>query len=327
MKFFRSLIPAILCIGAMFAADKPLHLDVLAVGNSYDRNMEKQFPQWVKNSGKGHSLHLQVIYMGGGSLEEHCQSVDELSGVAPAKHGKTRQQEIPLLAALNQRNWDYVTLHQVSWKAFLPKTYEPFLSRLANLVHREAPEARIALYQTWSYRFDHDLYRNNPKLTPENVQQKVIETYEALSARYKFPVIPVGEVFARVLKERPCSRDPNFDYKNPPAGALPNEQNSLHVGAFLFHNKQLRMDPSHAGKVGEYLIGGVWYAVLYDEKASDNPYRPDFISEDDARYYKRVIDEVVGNRRLAPPEPKTTDKPKKDYSAQIEALKKLKLKR
>jgi|GEM_PF-3001525 len=72
--------------GALFAADTPLHLNVLAVGDSYDRNMPNFIPQYLKNSGKGHTLDITVIYMGGSSLEDHWRSVLELSGKAPAAH-------------------------------------------------------------------------------------------------------------------------------------------------------------------------------------------------------------------------------------------------
>ena len=325
MKSKYLLQLALWCITCVaIAADKPLHLNILAVGNSYDNNMSQQFPKWVEHSGKGHTLDLTIIYMGAGSLKEHWESVLELSGKAPAAHAKTRQQKIPLLSALNSRNWDYVTLHQYSMHSPYIKTYEPYLGNLVGLVKEYAPEARIAFYQTWAYRPDHDLFKRKD-ITPESMQQGIIDTYHALSRRYRFPVIPVGEAFQRIAKERPFERDPDFDYKNPPKGKLPNEKNSLHAGAFLDKKTgKLRIDPSHAGVVGQYVIGGIWYAMLYDEDPVGNAWRPDGMSEEDAQYYQKIISEITRGRRLSPPKAKDTEKPRIDFSKEEAALKKLK---
>ncbi len=325
IPFLSVFLCAIALCAPLRAAEAPKHLSVLAVGNSYDQDMSQQFPKWVEHSGKGHTLDLTLICMGGSSLEEHWQSVVELAGKAPAPHKKTKQQKMPLLLALNSRNWDYVTLHQVSWKSLYLDSYEPFLGDLVGQVKKYAPEAQIAFYQTWAYRPDHGFFQEKG-ITAQEMQNAIVESYRELSKRYGFPVIPVGEVFLRATTERPFEKDPNFDYANPPAGKLPAEKNSLHVGAMLDKNGKLKFDPSHAGIAGDYIIGGVWYAVLYGEDPIGNTWRPKGMSEEDALYYQKIISEVTEGRRLSAPSDKSKMAPKEkiDFSKAEAILKKLK---
>jgi len=85
-------------------------------------------------------------------------------------------------------------------------------------------------------------------------------------------------------------------------------------------------NPSHAGVVGQFIIGGVYYAVFYNEDPRLNTYKPEGMSDEDAAFYRGIINEVTQGRRLPPPSDKGKLPPKKkpDFSKEEGALQALK---
>lgn len=307
------------------AADPaPRHLSVLAVGNSYAGNA-RLFPEWVKGSGKGHTVHFQRLVMGGSSLDHHRQAVVELSGKAPAAHKKTAMLEMPLGTALNGRNWDYVTLQQVFPISADARTYEPSLGNLIAYIKTYAPEAQVVFYQTWTYRQDDAYYAKKPTPTRAQMIQSIIDATALYAKKYGMPIIPAGEGMRNAERARPLRTDPDFNYKNPPSdGNGPKEKNSLYKGWITTKDGRKKLDTVHAGIVGEYIIGGIWYAVLFDESPIGNQYRPAGMSEADALFCQKIVDDVTKGRRLPAPAAKTAPKNKVDFSKDEAALKRLK---
>ena len=319
-----SHILVLLCMlsAALCAADKPRHLNVLAVGNSYTGNTS-MFPKWVEGSGKGHTLNYKRIMIGGATLEEHWQSVVMLEGGPAAKHSKTGSLSQPLVSALNEQNWDYVGFQHAFPQTASLSTYEPYLGNLLGLVKKYAPEAQPFFYQTWVFREDNKLYREK-KIDREEIKKAVIEAGNLAAKKYGLPVIPAGEAIFRAEADFPFVRDPNFKYENPPtSGKGPKGEKSLYKGWTKWRNIMLE-DNVHMGVVGCYIVGGVWYAMLYDEKALGNSFIPDGMTKKEARLCQKIIDEVTAGRHFPAPSVKSEPKPKLDFSKQEAILAKIK---
>lgn len=315
------LLCGILCAG-LCAADKPLHLNVLALGNSYTGNTAF-FPAWVKGSGKGHTLTYERLIIGGATLEEHWQSVVMLEGGEAAKHPKTGSLSQPFVSALNAQNWDYVALQQAFPQTADIATYEPYLGNLLGLVKKYAPEAQPFFYQTWVFREDNKLYKN-PKNNREAMKQAVIDAGNLAAKKYGIPVMPTGEVLFKAETTFPFVRDPNFNYAEPPTtGKGPKGERSLYAGWRKWHDIMLE-DNVHMGVIGSYIVGGVWYAMLYDEKAEGNTFIPKGMTQADALACQKIIDEATAGRHFPAPQAKTAEKPKQDFSKQEAILAKIK---
>ncbi len=321
-KIITSLLLTFSACLCLFAADKARHLNVLAVGNSYTGNTS-MFPNWVEGSGKGHTLTYERIMIGGSTLEEHWQSVVMLDGGEAAKHNKTGSISKPLVMALNERNWDYVSLQHAFPQTAKISTYEPYLGNLLGLVKQYAPEAQPFFYQTWVFREDNKLYKNS-KMDREEFKKAVIEASQSVAKKYAIPVMPVGEVLFKAEADFPFVRDPNFDYDNPPtSGKGPQGEKSLYAGWKKWRDIMLE-DNVHTGLIGNYIVGGVWYAMLYDEKAVGNKFIPEGMSRKDALTCQRIIDEMTKGRHFPAPIPKTQEKPKQDFSKQQAILAQIK---
>ena len=312
---------AVCCTAAFLnAADKPLHLNVLAVGNSYTGNTD-MFPKWVAGSGKGHTLTYERMMIGGATLDEHWQSVVMLDGGAPAKHPKTGSLSRPLVAALGAQNWDYVVFQQAFPHSANPRTYEPYLGNLLGLAKRYAPEATPLFYQTWVFREDNKLYRDpHTKLDREGFKKAVVEAGNAAAAKHKMGVIPAGEALFAAEADFPFVRDPNFDYENPPTkGVGPKGETSLYRGWCKWRDIMLE-DNVHLGVAGRYIVGGIWYAVLYGEKAEGNAFVPEGLTPQAARLCQQIVDRIATGRQLPRPALKSDEKPPCDFSKQQAAL-------
>lgn len=109
---------------------------------------------------------------------------------------------VSLKEALLNRDWDVITVQQVSQEAPFFDTYIPYLDELAKFIRRLAPKAKIVLQQTWAYeqgshRLNEELkYRDQMDMLSDIV--KAYKTAaEHIGADY---IIPSGEVFGAMLQ-------------------------------------------------------------------------------------------------------------------------------
>ena len=119
--------------------------------------------------------------------------------------------------------------------------------------------AEVALYMTHAYVEPHRLY--DPKMI-----DKIVETYVGTGNSINAFVIPVGLAFQRAYEQRP---------------------------EIVLHKT---FDGSHPSLLGTYLAACVVYASIYQRPAVDIHYTYfGAVSEDDARFLRRIADETVGD--------------------------------
>ncbi len=204
---------------------------------------------------------------------------------------------------LKSRRWDYVTLQQASLKSHDLATYQPYADKLAQLIHKHAPQAQLLLHQTWAYRVDDPRFKQPAAKPGEPITQDAM--YRGLSAAYheiarqlNASIISVGEAFHLADTDprwgfRP-DRGFNFEAARPPA--LPDQSRSLHVG-WRWQQKngssQLTIDGHHANTAGEYLGACVWYEVLYDQSVVGNPFIPAGMDTDFAHFLQQTAHRAV----------------------------------
>lgn len=282
---------------------------LLTIGNSFAENA-LSFLEPLADSTGAVRFEVGRANLGGCSLEKHWNLA-----VYTEKHPEYgtyrlwtdpdgRPREAPLQEALAIRPWDVVTLQQVSAKSWRPETFQPFLGRLHDLVRRLAPQARIFLHQTWAYRSDSAFLPQNA-LTQELMFERIRAAYERYAAELGCGILPSGEAVqqARRTPGRAFSwPEPDFDYQNAPAPALPRQEHSLAVGWYWVINgsaegiPEMRLDANHLNARGCYLAGCVWLESLAGVDARTASFVPPEIDADTAAFLRATAHDVCQGR-------------------------------
>ena len=163
--------------------------------------------------------------------------------------------KVSLKEALLNRDWDVVTLQQVSKAAPYYDTYNPYLKMLVETVRLFVPKAKIVLHQTWAYEQNSELLNEFLKYNDyKDMLQDVVESYKKaaddICADY---IIPSGELFDSLL------------------------ENGI---------EKIHRDTFHASLgLGRYSLGLIWYKFLTGKDISkisfndfDEEISPEYIS-------------------------------------------------
>jgi hypothetical protein len=217
-------------------AGKPIR--ILFVGNSYTyfNDLPAMLAALAKAGSQRPVEHASET-PGGWSLEQHWKSGKTVKRIADGK-------------------WDYVVLQEQSTR---PLTDRKLLFEYAAKFDPEIKNsgAKTLLYQTWA--------RQN---APEK-QGELSRAYFDLGNELGAKVVPVGEAWARAIKE-----DPKV---------------ALYSA-----------DKSHPAKTGTYLAACVFYAVLYGRSPEGLPGDVVGLSEADARKLQVVAWRAVQDRTNLP---------------------------
>lgn len=291
-----SALALLLCLPAPARAEGRT-VRLLTIGNSFSRNATNHLDDLAKAG--GHTLVHRPIVVGGASLELHAtrarkHEADPADKAGLYTNGRSLKDE--LLAD----KWDFVTIQQASVKSHDPATYQPFADWLAASIAQHAPTAKLLVHQTWAYRVDDPRFTKpsgkpgEPK-TQEEMYRGLANAYRGLAKTLGAGLLPVGDAFFLADTDaawgfRP---DANFDPKSATRPALPVQTHSLHVGWRWVNPKEggevrLTMDGHHANLAGEYLGACVWYEVLLGESAVGNPYVPEGIAPEYARFLQET---------------------------------------
>lgn len=239
-------------------------MNILCIGNSFSQDASRYLHQIARADG----VELTVInlYIGGCSLEHHFRN---MMGDAPkyefSINGYSTGFFVSIKEALLSRQWDIVTMQQVSHKSVDYATFQPFLNELSAYVRKYAPTAKQYLHQTWAYQPDCE--RMTVTLgypTHEDMYLAIRKAYEEAAASISADfVIPSGALMDLLLKR----------------------------GIERIHR-----DPIHASLgTGRYALGLLWYKALTGNSVIGNPFR-DFdesLSDREIEWIQSCVTEIL----------------------------------
>ncbi len=276
-------------------------ISVLTVGNSFADNALNFLPALAEAADR--DLVAVRANLGGCTFERHWKHVEAFEKDPTSKLGSPYANGTKSLdGLLRSREWDFVTIQQVSFKSHDLETYQPYADNLYHYIKERAPKAKILVHQIWAYRVD------DPRFVPANqgiqphthqeMYEQVRTAYHAFADKWDLDILPSGDaMFAADTDPKWGFRpDLEFDFKNAKPPALPDQSHSLHRGwSWVKQNDKriLRMDGHHASRAGEYLIGCVWFEKLFGESVVDNGFVPDFLEADYAAFLRRTAHEAV----------------------------------
>lgn len=130
-------------------------MKVLSIGNSFSTDAHRYLQDMAMADNE--ALLLANLYIGGCSLETHHMNyLNENKYYTyevyyPFINEKISPSGIALQAAVEDEEWDVITLQQCSHFSGLRETYSPHLAELAAYCRLMHPNARIMFHQTWAY--------------------------------------------------------------------------------------------------------------------------------------------------------------------------------
>lgn len=206
-------------------------MDILSIGNSFSQDSQR----YLHNIAKADGVNINAfnLFIGGCSLSCHYRNM--LSGqnaYTLEMNGESTGFKVSLKEALLNRDWDVVTIQQVSSKSPYYETYQPYLNKIVEYVRLCVPKAKIAIHQTWAYeqdsrRLNVELGYNNHTDMFKDIEISYKKAAEAIDADF---IIPSGEVFQKLIAS----------------------------GVEKVHR-----DTFHASLgIGRYALGLLWYAIL-----------------------------------------------------------------
>jgi hypothetical protein len=297
-----TLIAFFLASGLLCAATPTVR--ILGIGNSFTRNATKYLPSVIKADPEI-DAEIALAYIGGSPLDKHVRLATEHEANPKAgcsydyvKDGKTISKSTSLKHILNDGEWDYITIQQVSSKSYKIETYYPYTEQLIQYVRKYSPDSEIVIHETWEHSIDsHRVKRWN--LTPDEMYAKLHAAYGQVAEEFQLDIIPVGTAFNKA-KTRPL-----WDHKAitidtstlTEEDPLPDQSKSLHH-TFSWRTgkdgkRYLNNDGYHAGKYGEYLGAMVWYEFFFNKDARTVTYIPSGFSEEQARSLQEIAHETM----------------------------------
>ena len=263
---------------------------VLMIGNSFSICLLQHLPQVAAD--RGVELDLASLYIGGCSLKRHWENVEKDGDEAfkPYQFGRNRfgkytQGKINVCDALRLAKWDIVTIQQASHESWKPESYHPYGDKLIAKIRELAPQAKIVVQETWSYT------PWDPRLAKWGIDQNVMyaklhEAYGTFAKEKGLEVIPFGAAVQEWRRRLPVKYAENSFGGDVVGGGSQDERDHFKRGA---DGKWVpNCDVFHLGRKGTYFQALVWAKSLFGVDLADLKYKPDFVSESDAKLMREI---------------------------------------
>ena len=205
-------------------------MNILSIGNSFSQDAQRYLHEIAKAD--GFDLQSFNLYIGGCSLSRHYRNMlSEERAYTLEMNGHSTGFFVSLQEALLNRNWDAVTIQQVSQESPDYETYQPYLNELTKYVRHCVPKAKILVHQTWAYEQDSQRLHDFGYADQADMFRGLKAAYEKAAQDIDADgIIPSGEVFQALLT------------------------NGI---------EKVHRDMFHASfGLGRFALGLIWYAVL-----------------------------------------------------------------
>lgn len=222
-------------------------MKVLSIGNSFSTDAHTYLPHLAIAGGK--ELLLSNLYLGGASVEDHYRNFTDEEEVytyesyLPGETECMRPDGIALHEAVEDDDWDIITLQQCSKLSGIRESYSPYLAELAEYCKMMHPDAEIMLHQTWAYEQGCPIpeFRTNYGNDQLNMYAMLTEAYAeaAIEAEIK-TIIPSGRAWQTARQTKIGDR--------------------------------LTRDGFHGNELGQFLAGCCFYEKIFRENVIENPY-------------------------------------------------------
>jgi len=275
MRKISLILLCLALVGAGFAQPKGIDTNgdgivkILAIGNSFSEDAVDNYLSDMARAGNKR-LVIGSLFIGGAPVELHLKNArEDLAAYRYTKIGEdgrsTLTDKISLSQALADDNWDYISFQQVSTLSGKYEAINADLPELVRHVRGKVPsETRFVWHQTWAYQ--HDSKHKGFK----NYDSDQTTMYKAIMDASK-KVLDSGGFYAVI-----------------PAGtAIQNGRTSSLGDTFTRDGYHLHLD------YGRFAAACTWYAKIFQEDVRKNAYRPENVTEQQAKIAKEAAHKAV----------------------------------
>ena len=238
-------------------------MNILSIGNSFSQDAQRYLHQIAKADGV--ILNAFNLFISGCPLSLHYRNMlSEQNAYVLEMNGESTNFKVSLKDALLNREWDVVTIQQVSSKSPYYETYQPYLDKIAEYVRLCVPKSKIVIHQTGAY--EQNSHRLNVELGYDShtdmfkdIESTCKKAAKAVDADF---VIPSGEIFQKLIK----------------AGI-----------------EKVHRDTFHASYgIGRYALGLLWYCILTGNNIENNDFSDfdEVISKKEIEIAKKSVFEI-----------------------------------
>ncbi|MVZ64073.1 DUF4886 domain-containing protein [Sphingobacterium humi] len=244
-------------------------MKVLAIGNSFSEDaLENYVYELAKAANK--KVVIGNLYIGGAPIHLHLENAhNNNKAYNYRKVGedgvKTRTDKVSIEEALADENWDYVSLQQASP---LSGKYDVIMESLPNLwtyvfAHIN-PDTKLVYHQTWAYQQDskHEGFKNY-----NQDQQQMYDSIMHATAE--------------------IDKSGDFTFVVPCGTAIQNARTSSIGDHFTRDGYHLDLN------YGRFTAACTWYAKLFNLDPRKNSYRPEGVTELQAKIAKEAAQKAV----------------------------------
>ena len=215
---------------------------ILTIGNSFSEDATRYLSQIARSQGE--NFEVVNLMIGGCSLERHYRNMlDDKKDYFLMFNGVNTWFFMTLREALMSREWDVITIQQVSHLSFKKETYYPYITKLVDYIRTCQPKAKLYFQETWAYEDGSDRLL---KLAGYNTHKAMLadiqRTYKEVALAEGIDgIIPSGTLFGMMLDKG---------------------------------IKQVHRDTFHATLgLGRYALGLLWFKALTGKSVADNSFR------------------------------------------------------
>lgn len=238
-------------------------MNILAIGNSFSEDATRYLKQIADADGV--DITVVNLFIGGCPLSRHYDNMkNDAKAYGLQYNGEDVRIMVTLQEVLLSRQWDYITLQQVSNESPDYKTYQPYLNELYQFVKEAVPNAKIGIHQTWAYE------EGSERLCVELGYQHHTEMFDNIKKAY----------------ENAC-RDIGADFLIP-SGEL--------FQKLIAKGYSVHRDTFHASLgFGRYALGLLWYQTLTKQNVANNTFScfDEAVTEDEIVCAKETVAELA----------------------------------
>lgn len=140
----------ILCTALVMQAQ----IKVLGIGNSFSEDALEQNISEIALT-EGTPMIIANMYIGGCSIDRHVGNIE--GNKADYRYTKftvdgqkTIREKVSLESIINEEDWDYISVQQVSGQSGFYESYAR-INELISWIKKKVPGAKILMHQTWAY--------------------------------------------------------------------------------------------------------------------------------------------------------------------------------
>lgn len=244
-------------------------LRLLAIGNSFSEDaLENYLYELASTSGK--TIIIGNLYIGGAPIHLHVKNATEDNKKYSYRKTnldgkKTTTKDVSIAEAMQDEHWTHISLQQASPLSGQYDKIMESLPQLLSYVRGVAPTGtKIVYHQTWAYQQDspHKGFANY------NNDQKTM--YQAIADATKH-IANSGE----------------FAYVVPAGTAIQNARTSSQGDTYTRDGYHLEL------AFGRFTAACTWYEKLFNLDVRKNPYKPESVSDLQAKIAKDAAHKAV----------------------------------